>query len=161
MDTSFRISAGDYEIREAEREIGHKEVISFTSTPCTGCGPPGGTGNITFFICDEANFGIWLDWFNTSNDPSELTAVLHSKQSNVESWSGEFEFPYKDSWYFVWCNKFDKIYAKNVVARMDLWELAELPLLYIELAIVGIIIIAVLVGFGAMWFKRRREVEVR
>jgi hypothetical protein len=58
--------------------------------------PPSGADQIiTFFICDQENYDLWV---------SGESASAYHLQENVASYSFEFRIPSYDTWHFVFKN---------------------------------------------------------
>lgn len=90
----------------SDLEDGYKEQISFN---CTS----GGDQTLYFFICDEANFSLWV---------GGQEATVFCRHDMVVSWAGEFEAPYEDSWYHVFSNFHSPSTTKTVDLIIDLYE---------------------------------------
>jgi len=108
LDSSFQVGPLSHHAFSASRTSSQKEVISWNVTAGVGSGRP---WPMTFFICDAANYALFV---------AAQGYTRYCLQQGVESWSGEFQFTSSDTWYFVWQNT-AAITTKTIHATVDLY----------------------------------------
>ncbi len=106
FEGSFSVYPVNFQAAISNLEEGYKEQIGFN---CTSEGDQ----TITFFICDEDNFNLWV---------AGHSAEVFCRQDMVISWNGEFEAPYNATWYHVFSNFHSPTTTKRVDLIIDLYQ---------------------------------------
>jgi len=158
---TLNVSPLTYRHLSAYRTTGYREYIDFDVTA-------GGNLDIDFFIVDSENF---------QNMENGYSFTAYNIQDRVTTYSGYFEFPYADTWYFVFDNTFSIITTKTVQVQMDLYQWQDpttppgttpttpggyygLPPSTIGLIAGLVIVVIVVVAIVVTYALRRREPAV-